>query len=770
MRSGTIAFLIGICCLNFWPHLPSLIAVIGLLSLPLLLICFLCRGHKQIFLNIAIGILGFIWALLNASLILNEALPTALESKPVIAVGIISSVPESTSLGMRFIFSITHFCVDKKIINHKISVRLLWITPAPKLAVGQNWRLGVKLKRPHGFANPGSFDYEEWLFQNRIRATGYVVKNPSNQLLQIIKHRYWLDSVRQRLSETISQQLAGNPFLGLVMALTLGDKSQITPAQWQVFSATGTNHLMVIAGLHIAICSGFLYALVSFCWRRINNLALYLPAPLAATLTALGGACIYSALAGFSVPTQRALIMLIVFMLAILLRRNIPPWHALMCAMLVILVIDPLATLSIGFWLSFTAVAVIGYGVSHRIHIHSLWGRIGRVQWVIALGLLPLTLFYFQQASFISFFANCFAIPWFGFLVEPLCIVGALLLLCHIALGNLFLHFAVYLLGLFWPILQWFAGLHRFMWHAAIPSIWVLFCSIIGMLLCLAPKGLPGRWLLVFWLLPLYWQKPLQPPTGSVWFTVLDVGQGLATIVQTAHHTIIYDAGPRFSSDLDAGTAVVYPFLSTFNMNRINKMIISHGDNDHIGGAFSLLQSLSINAIETSVPERFASNVAAQYCEQGKQWQWDGVSFIYLYPPKDRRGLDNNSSCVLLIKIANYKILLTGDIEKFAEDYLVNHEKTELHADILVAPHHGSASSLSIPFMTAVKPRYVIFSTGYKNQYHFPKPAIIDAYQELGALTLNTADTGAIIFKINSNFPLQPPVLFRKKYHHFWGF
>jgi competence protein ComEC len=350
-----------------------------------------------------------------------------------------------------------------------------------------------------------------------------------------------------------------------------------------VLRNTGTNHLMAIAGLHIGIMAGIAHAVVSYAWRFAPALLLRMPAQIAGACAALFMAVIYSLLAGFSIPTQRACIMLAAFICALLSRRKINAWHAWALALLIVLLVNPLSILTDSFWLSFGTIALIIYGMSGRLAPKGHWWKWGRVQWVIGVGLMPLSLLLYQQTSLVSFLANSIAIPWLGFLILPFCFLSAILLLIAPNMAALSLYFADKSLAVLWFVLTWFSQLNFAVWMQVIPNNFVLFTTVVAFLLLLLPSGMPGRWLGVFWLLPLLLYQSEKPKIGEIWATVLDVGQGLSVVVQTHSHMLVYDAGPKMNG-VDAGENIVLPYLRTLLTKKIDMLVISHGDNDHIGG------------------------------------------------------------------------------------------------------------------------------------------------------------------------------------------
>lgn len=763
MRIYSLMFLIGVSLILGFSYLPSIKSTLILMLCTSLLVIVLPKRMKKGLYLPAIIILGFAWAVLHADYRLAWKLPDNLISKSVIVTGTIGSIPETKDDSASFLFITNSIQLDNFNFTKPCLIRLNWFYADDQLHIGDRWQLTVRLKPPRGFWDPGSFDYQKWLFDQGIRATGYVVLKGKNTFLGNDFTHFIIDKKRQALADAIAVKLEAYPLKGLITALAVGVRDRITDDQWFTLRGTGTNHLFAIAGLHIGLVTGFIYLVISFFWRRAGRLPLYFPTPLAAVVGSLIIALIYSALAGFSLPTQRALVMTSVFLLAILLRKNLSAWSAWCLALSVILILDPLAVLSDSFWLSFGAVALIIFGVGGRLNQKGLWWHWGRIQWVMAVGLIPFCLLFFQQTSLAGFIANAIAIPWVGFIVLPLTLIGSCLWTISATAAGWFWWCAEKTLEILWPLLNFIAHQDWLQWRVFISNTEVFVTAVIAAVILLIPRGCYGRHLGLIWGLPLLFWTPIYPANNEIRFTLLDVGQGLAAVVQTQHHILVYDTGPQYSDSFDAGNAVVIPFLRSLAINKIDMMMISHGDNDHIGGANSILKEMPVAQVITSVPERFAPG-RATLCVAGQHWQWDGVNFQVLYPPLGKDDLDNDSSCVLRIDNGVQSILLTGDIEHKSEKYLISNAGNLLSSAILVAPHHGSNTSSTQAFVNSVHPHFVLFPTGYHNRFGFPKAEIIARYQAAGAELYDTAQVGAITFHLDKS-KISSPVLYRK---HFW--
>lgn len=760
MRIFSLAFLLGILLLQHFSSLPDKKWLY--LILPISLIAGFSR-HLRLFC--ACG-LGFAWCLWYAHAQLSWTIPDKIEGKTIAITGQITSIPDTTPHRTAFLFAIKKYQTENTTHPAHGFLRLSWQEPLQALHVGDEWQLNVRLKKIHGTLNPGGFDYEAWAVQEGIVANGYVVNKGKQQLLSSHWYHHPLDRAREYLKEKIAANLPVSKTSQWIPAFVIGLRNGISQEDWEVLRNTGTNHLMAIAGLHIGFMSGFAFMLAAWLWRRIPRLTLRFPAQHAGAIAALSMALTYSALAGFSIPTQRACIMLSVFLWVLLLRRKIAAWHAWSAAMLVVLLLNPLSVLTESFWLSFGAVAFIIYGVSGRLAPTGLWWKWGRIQWVIAVGLIPFSIWLFQQCSIVSFPANSIAIPCVGILIVPLCLLGSFCLLFSAKLGGLLLMLADKILGVLWIVLTWFSQMTWASWYQVLPNYWILLAACVGIILLLLPIGFPGRYLGFIWLLPLFFYQPAAPKPGEVWLTLLDVGQGLSAVIQTQKHIVVFDTGPKLSPNFDMGESVVVPFLRSLGVKTVDMLIVSHGDNDHIGGAAAIMHRLNVKTIKTSVPDKLPS-VRTSYCLQGQRWQWDQVEFEFLYPANNTLNLNNDSSCVLRVSLGDKHILLTGDIEKFAENFLINDLHADVSTTILIAPHHGSKTSAEDAFVQAVHPEWVLFPIGYRNRYHFPHASVIAKYDLLGARKADTSSAGAIHFKVDGE-KLSAPLLYRLVHHRYW--
>lgn len=756
MTPFALAFVAGVWGLQQLSDLPSLYWAVILV--PPLLLSLRRRNSIHYRLNLvllAFG-LGFFWAAANAHIRLADALPHAWEGRDIQLVGVVSSMPQPQERGVRFEFDAEQVLTQGAQVPSHIS--LMWYAddaqnataPSHVFHAGERWRLSVRLKRPHGTLNPHGFDFEAWALENNIRATGYIRKDASNHKLDtfVVRPPYIVEAARENIRHRMQEVLSGKRYGGILQALTIGDEAAIQQADWQIFLQTGTNHLMSISGLHITMLAGLGFTITYALWRRSERLTLSLPARKAATIAGVIIALCYALIAGFSIPAQRTFFMLTVIALALWAGRNVSIVRVLALALLVVIILDPWAVLSPGFWLSFSAVAIIAYALGGRIQRPHWLKEVVHVQWAISLGLVPLLLVLFNQVSIISPVANAFAIPMVSLIVVPLTLAGSVLPL------DWLLNVAHAVMSACMWLLEWLASSPISTWQQHAPPIWTMLLAIIGIVWVLLPRGFPMRWLGVVALMPLFLVEPARLPAGAMSVVVLDVGQGLAVVVRTATHTLLYDTGPRYSMQSDSGGRIVVPFLRGEGVRRLDGMVVSHDDNDHAGGMSSLLSQIPVAWLKSSLPQSKINSIEVKHepCTAGQYWTWDEVRFEMLHPPQDSDGnqvRDNDRSCVLRISSRHGSLLLPGDIERDAERDLVGAH--ELASDVLVVPHHGSKTSSTEEFIGNVQPQIAIFTVGYLNRFGHPKEAVIERYQRAGSQLYRTDQHGALLIDFSKD-------------------
>ena len=753
--------MLGVCGLTQLSELPGsafcqllpLTLFFALLGSRWRLACLLCAG--------------FLWALLRGHIALDGNLPAELEGRDLVVQGSIVLIPVDKGYRKQFVF-VVESTTPAQIWTGR--TRLSWYHSKVALQAGQRWRLTIRLKRPRGFMNPGGLDYERWLFQHRIAATGYVRAGGEAVLLEALAGQP-ITRIRGRILEFIHTVLDQHPQRGTVAALAIGHRQSISTRQWTVLRNTGTNHLMAISGLHIGLVAGGGFFTMLWLWSRSARLCLLLAAPRAAAVAALLAAVFYAGLADFSIPTQRALVMIGMVMVNLIAGRRSAPTTVLAAALLAVLLVDPFSVLSAGFWLSFAAVAVILLAVSGRSpgasQWRGWWWRWGRIQAIVAVGLSPLTLGFFSQMSLSAPLANMLAVPWVGIIVVPLTLGGVSVMSLSGAVGGVLIIMAAQALDLLWWFLELLEVTPRV--TDAIPALrpWTLVGLVIFTSLWLMPPGFPGRWLALLAIPLLFCRAGTSPEPGALELTVLDVGQGLSVVARTHGHVLVFDTGPRYSTGFDTGEMVVVPFLRTRSVQKLDILLVSHGDNDHAGGAASVAGSIQTTRIMTNAKLGLPRVTP---CLAGESWEWDGVGFEILGPVRVSETGGNNSSCVLQIVTPAWRVLLPGDIESSAEDALLRrYSASQLRSDILIAPHHGSRTSSGNSFLDAVRPEHVVFPVGSRNRFGFPHPEVFQRYRHRGVVIHDTAQQGAVTFTLLPGLVVDAPATFRSDAKRFWN-
>ena len=782
MRLNIAFFGLGVWLLQQQPELPPLAAALWpAAALPAVLACSrddrTLRLIRCVLLAVLCAALGYYWAAAIAHMRMADALPPEWEGRDVHIVGVVASLPQRDVRSVRFVFAVEHVLTAGARVPQRVSIG--WWESArretegralPDVRAGERWELTVRLRRPRGTANPGGFDYEAWLLERGVRATGYVRMKGVNRRLTAMVHapRYWIEAARERVRDRIERALPGRQYAGVIVALAVGEQRAIPAEQWQVFTRTGINHLMSISGLHVTMVSGLVAWLAYALWRRSSTLTLKLPARKAAAGFGVAAALGYTLLAGFAVPAQRTLYMLAVAAAVLWSGATNSVSAVLAWALLAVLLLDPWAVLAPGFWLSFGAVALILYVGCGRPLARSWIGNWMRVQWAVTLGLAPLLLALFQQVSVVSPVANAFAIPVVSLLVVPLTLIGAA------APFDLMLHLAHVLMTCCMQILEWMSALPDAVWQQHAPPWWSVLVAVIGVGWLLLPRGVPARWLGCIALLPIFFVFPPPIADGGARITVLDVGQGLAVVAQTRNHALLYDTGPSFSPDADSGTRTVVPYLRGSGIRSLSGLVVSHDDIDHTGGASSVLSALPVGWLLTSLPDFDPLVLQANEslrCYSGQLWEWDGVRFAMLAPSlesyRDETLKDNDRSCVLRISTRSGDVLLPADVERRGERFLLETGGADLSADVLLAPHQGSRTSSSGEFVAKVNPQIVIFPVGYRNRFGHPHPEVLARYRALGIRIYRTDRDGAITlsFDAKGNMHVEP---YRAVYRRYW--
>lgn len=736
MRTGMMALAVGLLAPMFLPALPPVGLMLVLPAVGLMLLPF--RSYP-----LAFWLFGFTWACVSAQWALNDRLPAHLDGETRWLEGQVVGLPQNADGVVRFELADAHSRHEKL----PSLLRLAWYA-GPPVNSGERWRLAVKLKRPVGLLNPDAFDHEAWLLAQRVGATGTI---KDGQRLSEARWA-WRDSIRQRLLAVDAQGRAG-----ALAALVLGDGSGLSREDWQILQDTGTVHLLVISGQHIGLLAAVMYLLVAGL-ARFGLWPLRWPwLPWACGL-AFAAALGYALLAGFDVPVQRACVMVGLVLLWRLRFRHLGAWWPLLLAFNGVLLLEPLASLRPGLWLSFAAVAVLIFTFGGRLGAWRWWQTWTRAQWLIAIGLCPVLLALNLPISLSGPLANLLAVPWISLVVLPPALLGTVLLpVPYVGEGLLWL--AGGLIDWLFRALALIAG----QWPAwTAPSIpfWVWILGSLGAALLLLPRGVPLRplgWpLLLVLVVPP--RERLDEGLADVW--QLDVGQGLAILVRTRHHTLLYDAGPRFG-DFDLGERVVLPALRKLSVDNLDVMLLSHADADHAGGALAIARGMKVVRVLSGDPPGLPAELSAEACESGEQWQWDGVRF-QLWMWADARD-SNQRSCVLQIEANGERLLLTGDIDVHAERVLLD-SPLAVPTQWLQSPHHGSRSSSSMALLNALKPEAVLISRGHGNAFGHPHPTVLARYRKQGLRIYDSAEQGAIHLQLGR---FQAPWTMRQQ-RRFW--
>jgi competence protein ComEC len=757
MRLAILAFAAGILILQLQAELPGA-SILGAAAAGGVALLLAARRRPWLAIPGA-ALIGFCWTGGWATHRLADELPVGNEGRDVEIVGIVAGLPQRFENGVRFDLDVEH---SDLVVPARIS--LAWYRGwrlqeddefhfLPTIRAGERWRLTVRLKRPHGNMNPHGFDYEAWLFERGIRATGYVRKADGNRRLAdlVVTPGYLIERWRQRIRGHFQSALGDAPYAGVLVALAIGDQRAIEPELWQVFSRTGVTHLLSVSGLHVTMIAGLTAWLAGWGWRRSSWLMLRLPAQKAAAAAGFLAALIYCLLAGFAVPAQRTLYMLAVVAAALWSGRTTAVSQVLSLALLLVLLLDPWAVLAAGFWLSFGAVGMLFYVGAGRLGESHWLARWGRAQWAVTIGMVPALLALFQQFSLVSPIANAIAIPVVSLLVTPLTLIGAL------PLGEPVLWLAHWLTESLMRLLHWLSGSGWAVWQQQAPPAWAVALGVAGVGWLLLPRGFPARWVGAVALVPLATLPVERPAPGELVVRVLDVGQGLAVHVQTASHDLLYDTGPAYSADANSGNRIIVPYMRAVGVRKLDMLVVSHQDKDHEGGAQAVLDAVPTGLLLSSVPKTHplvATSVQHRRCADGEAWEWDGVRFEILHPAEtDYASVRKNNaiSCVLKASAPGGTLLLTGDIESKDEAALLVRHGDRLAADVMLPPHHGSRSSSSPEFLAGVSPRLTLVSAGYRNRFGHPASDVVERIEKSGMAMRRTDVEGALTLRFGGD-------------------
>ncbi|MEX0448293.1 DNA internalization-related competence protein ComEC/Rec2 [Spiribacter sp. 221] len=633
--------------------------------------------------------------------------PTVDSGDAVMVTGRVVTLPEAVHGRQRFLLRPAAIEGRRGGLPRRIRVSIY--APTPRVSAGERWRMKLRLRRPRGFMNPVRFDYERWLASRHIDATAYLVAPESaERLTPATGLVHWRSVLSERIGDMSGTD---GPGRALLQGLVTGDRRAFTDGIWDVLRATGTSHLMAISGLHIGLMAAAGYGLGGRLWAWLR-----LPGRrrLTATLTAFSAAGAYAALAGFALPTTRALVMFAVLAFAALAGRRVAPVRLLLLAAVVLLLLDPASVLSAGFWLSFLAVAlIIMVARGRRLgRLNGLW----QIQIGLLVGLAPISGLFFGSWSPLGLLANLVLLPLFSLIIVPVALIGTASGLVWPHGGGILLGAAAGLLNRLMAAGDWLLAKGMTEWPLDPAGFWTWLSMAAALILLLAPSGTPLRPLALPMALTFFLAEPRGLPRGSVEVTWLEVGQGNSAVIRTAHHIQVIDTGPAWSGGGNAAAFTLLPFLADRGIRTVDRLIVTHADRDHRGGLNALDSAVAIRRIDAGEP--LADFPEARACRAGIQWSVDGIRFRYLWPDRAHRSEGNEASCVLLMEAPGGRVLFTGDIDAAIEARIA----ADLNAPVTVieAPHHGSRTGSSDALLDAAQPAHAVVSAGFRNPYGMP--------------------------------------------------
>ena len=752
VAAGALA---GSCFVLALPRLPGSWAWPALVALALLAVAGRVRARW-----LGAAIIGALYCAATLMSALDDRLDASLEGRTLRLRGTVVNVPQGTPEALRFEFA-PEPVATSGLRDLPGRIELTWYDAPSRVAAAEQLDLEVRLRRPRGFANPGGHDNAARMLRERVGASGYVRAGHRLGRAPGTVLRYPVLLLRSRVAEVVRAALADRPSAGIVAGLAVGLQDALSRDQWLALSRSGTSHLMAISGLHIAMVA----AVAAWLAAGIQRLRQHHGAAGArrdvAVVTGALAALAYSLLAGWSVPTQRTMVMIAASSVAVLLRRRVGVPDGFGLCVLVVLLLDPLAPLAPGFWLSFGAVAVLLFAAGGYLRPEPWWRSYLRVQAIVTVGLTPALIGSFGTVSVVSALVNLYAIPLYTLLVVPAVLVSCAIALAWPAAGQLLLGWTGSLIEASWPLIEaparWplathpVAGLEPLGWTAL----------VAGCVAALAPLPRPGRAAGAVLVLAACLSRPTPLPPATARVTVLDVGQGLAVVAETRRHALVYDAGPSFRRGNDTGRIVVVPYLQHRGIRALDVLAVSHDDDDHSGGAASVLGMLPVATLVTGPsvdPEALEAGGTISHrtrCRRGERWSWDGVEFAWLHPGPGPYRRDNDSSCVLLVQAGRHSVLITGDVERAGEAELIA-ESMPGPVDVVVVPHHGSRTSSTTSFVAATRPRWAIYSVGHRNRWNFPATAVVERWEGVGARGLRTSASGATTFVLGAGHTLAP--------------
>jgi competence protein ComEC len=703
----------------------------------LLLLCLYNPAYRLLLLAAA----AYLWSSALFHHHLDHRLLESYDHRVTLLRGVVTDIPEVGAGRIRL------YLKNPEIADYPGTMprllRLNWYQDGVIPQAGERWQFQVKLRQPRGLLNPGAFDFAAWQFSRGIDATGYIRNSTLNTRLEPaspLQVDYW----RMRLITAIDNYCSGCSHHGLIKALSLGFRGDISTLDKEILQSSGTAHLLAISGLHVGMVSLVMLAIGRYCWRfgfrpgGLNRIQ-------TASLMAVMAACIYAALAGFSLPTVRALVMLVILLFALLFRNRVNLLQSLSLAVVVIVVVDPRAVGSNSFWLSVCALLVIAFVQFRLPGRMPWWHQLLALQCCFSLLFMPLGMFIFDHVNPASFPANIVAIPVISFIVLPTVLLACLLTLAGLDLAGYLFWFADRVLQLLLDYLGFLlsSGMNPLPGVYPGPLVLLALAMIAWLLL---PRGPGSRMLALIGLSLVVGWQPARPEHGAFELLVFDVGMGTSILLTTRHHSLVYDFGPGKPGVYSAADWALLPAMRDNAVDSPDLAIVSHVDQDHSGGLHGLLDDYPQMTVLSGTPLELQSRITqarqVRSCHQYPDWSWDGVKFRFL-PSAGNWDDTNNRSCVLMIE-ARHRVLLPGDIESAREHSLVTKHGAALAADVLLVPHHGSDTSSSRGFVERVAPRHVIYTISRGNRWGFPSAAVLSRYAGFGARQYRSDHDGAI--------------------------
>ena len=789
MRAFAIGFLWGVVFLLTRESVDGFNLYYFLIpALFVFLLLFKIKKYYALFYLILGFLLASAWSLWNVQNQLADILKAEYNNQDVNVIGQIIQKPQYNDNGIRFVLKPDDENLPTKILVNWYFQKDKQHNPPMDLNAGDRLSLFLRLKQPHGFYNEGGFDYEKRLFSEGIGATAYVrykageskrIKENDSNSVFIQMERLRLKIEKEFLSAFPQNK---HPYIGTIIALSIGEQQAVKKEEWELFNKTAVTHLFSISGLHITLLSSVFAFICAFLWRRAPALIKIAPAPVVFALTSAAFALFYALLAGFGVPAQRTLYMLWVVAAAILWRRPIAISQVLAAAALVVLVFDPMAIFAIGFWLSFGTVAVlifIGFSfwfAPHKTFWERLWQGsflFARTQIAASLVTLPVLLLVFQWFPVVSPVSNAVAIPLVSFIITPCILLATFFIFISTPIFVALTECAHFLIACLYDFLHFCAKIPLFENAVTMP---LAIAALFGVFLCCMPRGFWGRRLGVFFILPLFFYSPARPPENTAWVDFLDVGQGLSAVIRTKNHTMLFDTGPKYSNNSSASERVIVPFLRAHNMTKIDSVVLSHNDLDHIGGFENLQKSIEIQKV-----------IDSDTCPKSQKWRWDGVEF-WLFSTnlqqstvnhdffsnskknlpltvENRAFSSNETACILKLTAGDKSLLFTADIPAELEQKLIDFYPGQLKSNVLQVAHHGSRFSTSEAFLNAVAPEAAVVSAGYLNRYKHPSVVVLKRLKAKEIPLYRTDLEGQIHVVLGQHLQIAP---LRKKNARVW--